>query len=104
MLWFEDKNGGREFLHPLAIEGFCIDGLRDFQFRQSSADSFEMLAETTAAEKREPVRGEMMGWMGHILREKRLDYVRFSVRFVDSILPDPRTSKKKLIVYGAATS
>lgn len=104
MLWFEDENGGREFLHPLAIEGFCIDGLRDFQFRQSGADSFEMLAETTAEEKREPVRGEMMGWMGRILREKRLDYVRFSVRFVDSILPDPHTGKKKLIVYGAVTN
>lgn len=104
MLWFEDENGGREFLHPLAIEGFCIDGLRDFQFRQSGADSFEMLAETTAEEKREPVRGEMLRFMGRILREKRLDYVRFSVQFVDSILPDPHTGKKKLIVYGAVRS
>lgn len=98
ILWFEDETGSKEFLHPLAIEGFCIDGLRDFQFRQSGADSFEMLAETTHEEKREPVRGEMMRWMGRILREKRLDYVRFSVRFVDSILPDPRTGKKKLII------
>lgn len=98
MLWFEDAYGGKEFLHPLAIEGFCIDGLRDFQFRQSGTDCFEMLAETTAEEKCEPVRSEMMRWMGRILREKRLEYVRFSVRFVDSILPDPRTGKKKLIV------
>lgn len=104
MLWFENEYGGREFLHPLAIEGFCIDGLRDFQFRQSSADSFEMLAEIATEEKREPVRGEMMRWMGRILQEKRLDYVRFSVRFVDSILPDPHTGKKKLIVYGAVSS
>lgn len=99
MLWFEDKTGSKEFLHPLAIEGFCIDGLRDFQFRQSGTNCFEMLAETTAEEKREPVRGEMMRWMGRILKEKRLDYVQFSVRFVDSILPDPYTGKKKLIVW-----
>ncbi len=23
MLWFEDGNGNRDFLHPLAVEGFC---------------------------------------------------------------------------------
>ena len=28
ILWFEDvKSGNREFLHPLAIEGFCIEGM-----------------------------------------------------------------------------
>ena len=32
-----------------------------------------------------------------ILREKGLEYVRFYVQFVEQILPDPRTGKKKLI-------
>ena len=45
ILWFQDGNGKQEFLHPLAVEGFCIKGLRDYQFRQISPDTFEMLAE-----------------------------------------------------------
>lgn len=35
LLWFEDTAGNREFLHPLAVEGFCINGLLDYQFRQT---------------------------------------------------------------------
>lgn len=44
ILWFEDGNGHREFLHPLAVEGFCIEGLKDYQFRQATKDTFEMQA------------------------------------------------------------
>lgn len=43
MLWFEDGFGHRDFLHPLAIEGFCVEGLRDYQFLQTSRDSFNWL-------------------------------------------------------------
>ena len=32
MLWFEHENGERDFLHPLAVEGFCMEGLTDYQF------------------------------------------------------------------------
>ena len=39
--------------------------------------------------------------MGSILQEKHLDFVQFSVRFVDAIPPNPRTGKKPLIApYG----
>ena len=98
ILWFEDQNNSRDFLHPLAIEGFCIDGLRDYQFRQISPDSFEMLCETASTEVQEPIRQEMLRQMKGILLEKGLGYVQFYVRFVDMIRPDPRTGKKKLIL------
>ena len=35
--------------------------------------------------------------MREILREKQLEYVTFTVRFVEEIQPDVRTGKKKLI-------
>lgn len=98
LLWFRDGKGGRDFLHPLAIEGFCIEGLRDFQFRQTGEASFEMLAEVSGKDREESVRKEMLRLMGEILREKGLGYVRFSIRFVSAIRPDPKTGKKKLIV------
>lgn len=100
VLWFENRTGEREFLHPLAIEGFCIEGLKDYQFRQTTKDTFEMYAETGSGVSREQIRQEMLLRMRKILAEKRLDYVQFYVNFVEEILPDIRTGKKPLILKG----
>lgn len=98
ILWFEDGAGHQEFLHPLAIEGFCIEGLKDYQFSQVSQDAFEMEAEIASPELKEPIKKEMLSQMRKILQEKRLGYVQFYVNFVDEIKADPRTGKKQLIV------
>ena len=98
LLWFEDSAGNREFLHPMAIEGFCIEGLLDYQFRQTGKSSFEMLAETAENANQEVIQSEMLRQMRTILLEKGLDHVEFSVRFVEQILPDFQTGKKKLVI------
>lgn len=98
MLWFEDFQGRKEFLHPLAVEGFCIEGLLDYQFRKTDRDAFEMLAEVSECQLQEQVRAEILCQMKKILSEKKLDYVRFFVRFVDEIKPDEHTGKKRLVV------
>lgn len=97
VLWFQDGNGKQEFLHPLAVEGFCIEGLRDYQFRQISPDTFEMLAEASN-DLQKTVQDEVLRQMRDILRGKGLNYVQFFVRFVPEILPDPGTGKKRLIL------
>ena len=51
MLWFTDGAGHREFVHPLAVEGFCLEGLRDYQFCQTAPDAFEMLAQADLARR-----------------------------------------------------
>ena len=98
MLWFEDDLGRRDFLHPLAIEGFCVEGLRDYQFRQTGRDSFVMLAEKTSGGVEAVIQAEIMAQMRMIMEEKGLGYVRFDLEFVHEILPDPTTGKKRLIV------
>lgn len=98
LLWFEDGTGNKDFLHPLAVEGFCLEGLHDYQFRQTARDSFEMLAEVPEEEKREAIGAEMRRQMRAILQEKHLGYVGFAVRFVDTILPDQQTGKKRLVI------
>lgn len=70
----------------------------DYQFRQLDSHSFEMLAEVSDIEKGEEIQEEMMKQMTQILKEKCLDYVRFSIRFVGEIRPDKKTGKKQLIV------
>ena len=97
LLWFEDPLGNREFLHPLAIEGFCIEGLLDYQFRQNGKASFEMLAEVEETALKEQISREMYRQMKDILAEKNLAYVAFSIQFVEQIMPDAQTGKKKLI-------
>ena len=98
ILWFEDGNGHREFLHPLAVEGICIEGLRDYQFRQISPDAFEMLAEITKTASKDAIRAEILTQMKGILMEKNLCYVKFYVKFVNEILPNTQTGKKNLII------
>lgn len=98
MLWFEDGTGNRDFLHPLAVEGFCIKGLRDYQFRKIDQATFEMLAEVPNEERHEMVRMELQKQMEKILTEKKLFYVQFYIRFVKEILPDSVTGKKSLIL------
>ena len=55
VLWFEDEKGKRDFIHPLAVEGLCVEGLLDYQFRQTDKDAFEMLAEVSAREREEQI-------------------------------------------------
>lgn len=99
VMWFEDVNGcNSEFLHPLAIEGFCIEGMLDYQFRKIDCNSFEMLIEVSNEGNKSSIQLEMLENMTEILREKHLEYVNFNVRFVEEILPDPQTGKKRLIV------
>lgn len=98
ILWFDDGNGKREFLHPLAIEGFCIPGLRDYQFKQLSPEAFEMMAEIADDSLQETVRSEVQRQMKTILEEKDLGYVQFYVSFVPEILPDLKTGKKRLVL------
>lgn len=98
ILWFKDGSGHRDFLHPLAVEGFCIEGLRDYQFRQIAPATFEMLAEVSHMEQKNQIESEVLKQMREIMQEKHLEYVQFHVRFVDAILPNPRTGKKTLIV------
>ncbi|MDO4554578.1 MAG: phenylacetate--CoA ligase family protein [Lachnospiraceae bacterium] len=97
LLWFENEEGHRDFLHPLSVEGFCIEGLRDYQFLQLSSNRFEMLAQAKE-EAHHFIQQEMHLQMGKILADKGLDYVHFSVHFVNHILPDPNTGKKPLII------
>lgn len=98
MLWFEDGAGNRDFLHPLAVEGFCIKGLRDYQFRKVGRAVFEMLAEVPNEARREEVQRKLQEQLEKILTEKKLFYVQFYIRFVKEILPDSETGKKPLIL------
>lgn len=98
MMWFENANHEKDFLHPLAIEGFTYDGMLDFQFHQIDKSSFEMFIQVSQNSHKVGIENYMNKQMEKILLLKNLDYVDFQIKFVDEIYPDKRTGKKCLIV------
>lgn len=98
IMWFGEDEKSREFIHPLAIEGFCIEGMKDYQFRRIDNKSFEMLVEAIEDNKKQSIEQEMQSQMKKILLEKNLEYINFKVNFVDKILPNPKTGKKPLVI------
>jgi phenylacetate-CoA ligase len=103
ILWFTDENGKRDFLHPLAVEGFCIEGLIDYQLCQTGSDSFEIRMQLQKAllekeAEKTSVQQKLREQMLDILQHKQMQYVRFTLKTVEEILPDPKTGKKRLVV------
>lgn len=99
LMWFEDEKGKRDFLHPLAIEGFCIEGMLDYQFVQKDERSFELNIEAANEHLKAKIKQEMNLSLERILNEKKLGYVEFIIQFVHEILPDRETGKKRLILH-----
>ena len=59
-----------------------------------------MLAQTSNNSKNSNIKKEILSQMKKILNEKHLEYVNFYIQFIEEILPDKKTGKKKLIVKG----
>lgn len=93
VMWFEKADGSEECLHPLSMEGFCIEGLRDYQFCQTSQTAFEMLAELGKSVEQFKVTREIYGQIRKLLTDKNLEEIQFSIRFVEQIIPDEQTGK-----------
>lgn len=98
ILWFEDSNGKKEFLHPLAIEGICIEGLLDYQFIQTAKDKFLIKAEINQQGDKDSIKSQIVREMIKILSAKHLSYVQFEVEFVEQIMSDKNTGKKRLVL------
>lgn len=98
LLWFSNEEGMRDFIHPLAVEGFCIEGLVDYQFHQTSSTQFEIIAEAPDKYSHISIEAQLKADMERILKEKNLDFVRFEIIFTDIIFPDALTGKKRLII------
>lgn len=97
VMWFTRTDGTKEFIHPLSIEGICVDGLKDYQFVQMSETSFEIRAEKDGSASADDIRTGVEQLLKPLLLAKGLEEIRFRVRFVETIIPDEKTGKKQLI-------
>lgn len=97
ILWFENKNKDKEFLHPLSVEGFSLNGMRDYQFVQKNNKGFELIIEADDG-KEEIIKEKMTENINKVLCEKNLDNVEFYIKFIDRIIPDKISGKKRLTI------
>lgn len=97
-MWFRRKDGTEEFIHPLSVEGICVDGLRDYQFVQTSEKDFQILAETAEDASQETIIQGIDNIMKPLLSDKDLENIQYEIQFVDSIAADLNTGKKPLII------
>ncbi len=98
VLWFKHLGGKRDFLHPLAVEGICVEGLRDYQFCKTGDASFEMIAEFSEQTDIAKAKQQIQKELNAVLSEKQLDYVTYAIIQTEQIVPDPVTGKKRLIL------
>ena len=97
-MWFRKADGQEEFIHPLSVEGICVDGLKDYQFVQTSDKAFQIVAEISKDASKETIIHGIERVMEPLLADKALENISYEVCFVEAITPDPDTGKKPLIV------
>lgn len=98
VLWFEDSKGKIDFLHPFAVEDFCVDQLLGYQFIQESKQSFRVDIVTTPKANAEKICDELRKMVQAVLTAHKLRYVTFGVRHVPLIQPDVKTGKCRLCI------
>lgn len=98
VMWFMKEDKTKEFIHPLSVEGFCIDGLLDYQFIQKSKHEFQVIAEIKNTVSKIKLRKELKRNLDTVLQEKGLGNISYDIFFVKSIPPDINTGKKRLII------
>ena len=98
LLWFDLADGSKEFLHPLSVEGICVEGLIDYQFQKTKADSFVMYVQIDEKFDAYGVCEKIIDVLRPILEEKGLGSLEYHLQPVHEILPDSKTGKKRLIL------
>lgn len=97
IMWFE-KNGKKDFIHPLSVEGICIEGLLDYQFVRCDDENFTMKIQISDSEKENAILKELNVFFEKLLNDKQMDFVKYKIEIVSEIKADSKTGKKKLIV------
>ncbi len=97
LIWVEDGSGAFEVIHPSVFEEFFVPGLRRMQVHQTERN--RLLLKIVAEGDRDEISAAVAGRMNSILAGKGLqDSVQFEMEYVDSIPPDRRTGKTKVVV------
>lgn len=97
MIWFDNENGNREFLHPIVLAEFYVKGLKKFQIIKLDEKSFLMKAIINNKFNKDEVKDKIRKRMGKLLSQKKMSNIDFKIQEVEKLEVDPTTGKFKLI-------
>jgi len=97
VIWFENKYGKMDFIHPLIFTDFYVKGLDKLQIAITSKTSFEFRAVIKSDDKKR-VLDEIKMKLDKILQDKHFSNVTYTINEYDSLDPDEETRKFSLIV------
>jgi len=97
ILWFNRRDGGRDYVHPIALTGLCAPGAEKWQFVQTAPNALLLRLKIPGGAQTvvQQARDEIVG----ILRHKHLDEcVTVRTEVVDEIPNDPQTGKFRMVI------
>ncbi len=96
-----NRDGKRDFIHPIVIAEFFVKHLRAFQLVLVNETRFIFRAQvepSLSLQQRASVDDQIQRKLWQILSQKNMDNVRFSIEHVDRVPIDKRTGKFRLII------
>lgn len=98
LMWFVDKDGKRDFLHPLFLDDLNIRGVNKYQFVQKSLNYFEIRCICKDTEDKSILKSNIDKEMAKFLKNKSLENLKYNIKFVDSMVLDKNTGKIKMVI------
>jgi phenylacetate-CoA ligase len=98
LLWFRNEKGVMDYIHPVVLTSFCVEGIEKFQIVLKSENSFEFLAIIPDAGKKQQAIEEVKSSLNAILDKKEMSNVIFSLSIIDQPIIDKNTRKFKMIM------
>lgn len=98
MMWFRRKDGKWDFLHPLILDVLDAEGIKSYQFVQTSDSSFTLKAVLEGSLAREDLARYMRSQIDSFLARKELSGLSYSIELVSDLPLDPRTGKARLVL------
>ena len=97
LLWFQNEDGRRDFLHPLFLDDLDVQGIEQYQFVQDSSTHFTIRCVSSQpdhAALEAAARRQIDG----MLNKKRMGNVTYAFVFPDHLEPDPKTGKIRMVL------
>jgi phenylacetate-CoA ligase len=97
VIWFENKDGKMDFIHPLIFTDFYVNGLDKHQIVIKDKKSFIFRAVINSKDKNQVINNIKIK-LEKLLSDKNFSNVKFEIEVVKELRADDKTRKFKLIV------
>jgi phenylacetate-CoA ligase len=97
-LWFPNKDGQLDFIHPLIMDELHLDKINSFQFIQYSKQKFAIKIIPDYRANVSTLGTQIKKQLDHVLQLKKLDNLVYNIIFVKSLAINPLSGKLQLTI------